>query len=182
MAIQISSTKLRLRSLGYFQSLPTYSTQNTWAPCGKQGSKRWEYCIEENSQALIPSEVSFLRGFESPHTTWWEVLFRIHPITVIVVLNTFLKVMNPEEKLKSQIVGLIGQLTSPKASVYIYLEPSNLAELIPFYGCLSCSAQNSDPLLNFPFICSHSWTTQRFFNPHCQCSSLSQHFPLCNMS
>ena len=64
-----------------------------------------------------------------------SVLFRINPITVIFVLNTFLKVMNPEEKLKSQIVDLTGQLTSPKTSIiYIYLEPSNLEALISLYG------------------------------------------------
>ena len=61
-----------------------------------------------------------------------RVLFRSHPITVIFVLNTFLKVMNPEEKLKSQIVDLIVQLTSPKTSIYIYLEPSNLKAFIAF--------------------------------------------------
>lgn len=63
-----------------------------------------------------------------------RVLFRIHPITVIFVLNIFLKVRNPEEKLKSQIVDLTGRLTSPKTSIYIYLELSNLEAFISFCG------------------------------------------------
>ena len=63
-----------------------------------------------------------------------RVLFRIHPITVIFVLNIFLKVRNPEEKLKPQIVDLTGQLTSPKTSIYIYLELSNLEAFISFCG------------------------------------------------
>ena len=109
-----------------------------------------------------------------------SVLFRIQPITVIFVLNTFLKVMNPEEKLKPQIVDLTGQLTSPKTSIiYIYLDRTFKpgGPHLTLWLLIS-PAENSSPLLTFPFIWSHSCTTQCFFNPHCQCSSLSQHFPL----
>lgn len=44
-----------------------------------------------------------------------RVLFRIHLITVIVS-NTFLKAVNAEEKLESQIIGFIEQLASLEAS------------------------------------------------------------------